>query len=186
MQPKLFQLSTSVYTPRTVLRRFREGDGKAFFQLIKKNYKRLEKDFPKTIRATRDPELTEFYLRERIANWLLQKEYAFLISSKHSGELMGYIRLFRIDWKIRKAELGYFIDEAYAGKGLMSEIVKTVCNFGFQQLELHKLVIMTSTENVASQRVAEKCGFEMEGVVRGEFVRLNGEVIDTVLYGRLN
>jgi RimJ/RimL family protein N-acetyltransferase len=69
------------------------------------------------------------------------------------------------------------------GQGLMTEALRVVQPFAFKQLVLEKLLLRTAMENVASQRLARKCGFRREGDLRGDFRKLSGELIDTMLFG---
>ena len=177
MQPRLFNIDTALVAARTVARRFREQEGEALYDLIQDNHSRLEDHFPKTVEVIRDKESAEFFVRKMLAGWLLQEEYAFGVWENKSAALIGMIRLFRIDWRVPKAELNYFIHKDHTGKGLM------VLRFAFHQLELEKITIRTAMDNVASQRLARKVGFRREGDLRADFKKPSGEVIDTMLFG---
>ncbi|MCO6489181.1 MAG: GNAT family N-acetyltransferase [Phaeodactylibacter sp.] len=183
MHARLFHIDTALVAPRTVARRFRENEGQALYDLIQDNHSRLEDHFPKTIEAIRDKESAEFFVREMLANWLLQKEYGFGVWDNKSAGLIGMIRLFRIDWRVPKAELNYFIDKEYAGKGLMTESLKVALRFAFHQLQLEKITIRTAMDNTPSQRLARKLGFRREGDLRADFKKNSGEVIDVMLLG---
>ncbi|MCB0568712.1 MAG: GNAT family N-acetyltransferase [Phaeodactylibacter sp.] len=183
MLPHLLNIDTALVAPRTVVRRFREGDGSAFYELVQENHSRLFGLFPQTLESARDKDSAEWYIRERLSDWLMQREYTFGIWDNNSAGMIGMIRIFRIDWKVPKAELGYFMDKDFSGKGLMTESLRTVLRFTFHQLRIEKLIIRTLSDNVASQRVARKCGFRREGDLRDDFRLPGGELTDTVLMG---
>ncbi|MCB9039740.1 MAG: GNAT family N-acetyltransferase [Lewinellaceae bacterium] len=183
MQARLFNIDTALVAARTVARRFRENEGEALYDLIQDNYSRLEDHFPKTMEVIRDKESAEFFAREMLAGWLLQKEYAFGVWENKSASLIGMIRLLRIDWRVPKAELSYFIDKSFSGKGLMGESLKVVLRFAFHQLQLEKIAIRTAMDNVPSQRLARKLGFRREGDLRADFKKPSGEAIDIMLFG---
>lgn len=183
MQARLFNIETALVSPRTVVRRFREGDGEVLYELVQDNTSRLQDHFPKTVEALRDKDSTEWFVRERLADWLLQRDYSFGLWDNQSAKMIGMIRIFQIDWRVPKAELGYFIDKDFSGKGLMTESLRVVLRFAFHQLQLAKLIIRTATDNIASQRVARKCGFRREGDLRDDFCLPGGELADTVLLG---
>ncbi len=183
MLARLFDIDTALVAPRTVVRRFREGDGNALYALIQDNFSRLHGHFPNTLEAIRDKENAEWFVRERLADWLLQREYCFGIWDNKNAALIGMIRIFQLDWRAPKGELAYFMDKDFSGKGLMTESLRAVLRFAFHQLQIEKLVIRTLTDNVASQRVARKCGFRREGDLRDDFRLPGGELADTVLLG---
>jgi ribosomal-protein-alanine N-acetyltransferase len=60
--------------------------------------------------------------------------------------------------------IGYWIDRAVAGQGLMPESVVTVLNFAFETLHLHRVEINIVPRNAPSRRVVEKLGLRTEGV----------------------
>ncbi len=183
MQARLFNIDTALVAPHTVARRFREHEGEALYGLIQDNQSRLEGHFPKTTEAIRDKEGAEFFVREKLAGWLLQQEYAFGVWDNKSAALIGMIRLFNIDWRVPKAELSYFLDKEHTGKGLMGESVKVVLRFAFHQLEMEKITIRSAMDNTPSQRLARKLGFRREGDLRADFKKPSGEVIDVMLFG---
>ncbi|MCB0588474.1 MAG: GNAT family N-acetyltransferase [Phaeodactylibacter sp.] len=183
MHARLFDIDTALVAPHTVVRRFRENEGEALYNLIQDNRSQLEDHFPKTMEEVRDKESAEFFVRKMLAGWLLQKEFAFGVWENKSAGLIGMIRIFRIDWRVPKAELNYFIDKGHAGKGLMSESVKVVLRFAFHQLQIEKIAIRTAMDNNPSQRLARKMGFRREGDLRADFKKPSGEVIDIMLFG---
>jgi ribosomal-protein-alanine N-acetyltransferase len=78
--------------------------------------------------------------------------------------------------------IGYWIDQARAGRGLIAESVVVVCAFAFEQLDLHRLEICIVPRNVNSRRVMEKLEVREEGVsVRA--LEINGVWEDHVRYG---
>jgi RimJ/RimL family protein N-acetyltransferase len=183
MQKHLLDIDTAIITPRTVVRRFREGEGALLHECIQDNYSRLQDHFPLTLQEINSPEAAEFFVRKRLADWLLQHEYCMGLWHTRDARLIGLIRIFRIQWQVPKAETGYFIDKQYEQKGLMTEAMKAVLDFTFRQLNIEKLSLRTSVENIPSQRLARKAGFRREGDIRADFRKLSGELIDTLHYG---
>ena len=82
----------------------------------------------------------------------------------YEGVLAGQITLGGITYgALRSAHIGYWIDERYAGRGIVPSSVRLIVRHAFDQLRLHRLEINFRPENEASRRVAEKCGFVYEG-----------------------
>lgn len=183
MDPRLFDIDTAILTNRTVIRRFRENDGAAFFNLVQDNSSYVQDYFPQLLEQVSSPEQSEQFIREKLAAWLLQQAFAFAIWDKQSTTMIGYFCLFDFNRSIHKAEISYFIDHKFSSQGIMTEVLEEVIKFAFEDLFLEKLVLRTTTENYPSQRLARKCGFSREGDLRAEFRRSSGEVMDIMLFG---
>lgn len=183
MKARLFNVDTVILTKRAVVRRFRENDGKAFFDLVLDNKSWIEDHLPKTVKAVTSASAGEIFIRQKLSDWLLQNEYAFGIWEEKSAKLIGYIRVFNINWDVPKGEIGYFVDRQFSKQGLMTEALTNIIHFSFQQLKLEKLVLKTAMDNYPSQRLARKCGFRREGDLRSEFRKPSGEIIDLMLFG---
>jgi [ribosomal protein S5]-alanine N-acetyltransferase len=82
----------------------------------------------------------------------------------------------------QNAYVGYWIDEAVAGKGLMPEAVLATIRFGFEELGLHRIQISIIPRNNASRRVVEKLQIRNEGVAE-RYLEINGTWEDHVRYG---
>jgi RimJ/RimL family protein N-acetyltransferase len=99
--------------------------------------------------------------------------------------LIGFFDVKNIDWSIPKAELGCYIDEGFAAKGLTSELSQVFCHFCFEEYGFEKLFLRTHHTNIAAKRLAEKCGFTLEGTLRWDYRTTAGELIDLLYYGKL-
>jgi ribosomal-protein-alanine N-acetyltransferase len=77
--------------------------------------------------------------------------------------------------------IGYWIDERYAGHGLVAEGVVVVFEFAFERLWLHRLEINIVPRNVNSRRVMDKLGIRIEGVAV-RMLEINGAWEDHVRY----
>ena len=81
----------------------------------------------------------------------------------------------------RTAELGYYIAPHLWGRGLASSAVKQLCSHIFQNTDILRIFAEPFAENIASCRVLEKAGFQLEGVLHSNAVK-NGVVRDMKLY----
>lgn len=184
LRPQLFSVDTALLTPRCVVRRFREDDGRAFHELLRVNHEYVQDHFPYlTEAAGKSPEEAEAFVRRRMAAWLLQEDYAFGVWSNESTELIGYVHLFEVDWELPIAQLSFFIDRDHARRGIMTEVLARVVRFGFKQLGLEKIYLLTLADNYAGQRLARKIGFGREGDLRNEFRRPGGTLVDLMRLG---
>ncbi|MBI3334974.1 MAG: GNAT family N-acetyltransferase [Candidatus Portnoybacteria bacterium] len=106
------------------------------------------------------------FIRKSLYKMRKKKGYNFAIALKETNRMIGGVGLNRIDGKNEHAELGYWIGKKYWGKGLMTEAVRLILEFGFGELKLHRIHANVFEENIASKRVLEKCGFTLEGMER--------------------
>lgn len=79
------------------------------------------------------------------------------------------------------AELGYYLGEAFWGRGIMTSAVRQICHDVFAESDILRIFAQPFAENIASCRVLEKAGFTQEGVLRKNAVK-NGRVLDMKLY----
>ena len=95
--------------------------------------------------------------------------YRWAIISKELDECIGQIAYFLVDSKNHFAEIEYCIGSKFQCKGFATEATKAVIEFGFHEMNLHKVQISTKSINTQSKRVIEKCGFTYEGTLRDYF-----------------
>jgi [ribosomal protein S5]-alanine N-acetyltransferase len=86
--------------------------------------------------------------------------------------------------KSHRAEIGYWLAKPFWGRGIMTAVVQRVCQYGFEEFGLVKIIAQVRSENMASARVLEKCGFQQEGFLRKHFLK-DGQFLDVRLYARL-
>lgn len=97
-------------------------------------------------------------------------------------EYIGTITLHRVDWIIRRAEIGYLIgNKKFWGKGVTSEAINIVTDYAFNRLGLNKIVAKTVEGNIGSEKVLEKNGYRKYGVEPQEYW-LEGKFLDLNLY----
>jgi len=107
-------------------------------------------------------------------------QYAFAVT--YDGKVIGSIGVFRKDNVHRlTAELGYYIAEAYWGKGIMTDAIRQICAFVFEQTDIIRIFAQPFAANHASCRTLEKAGFQLEGLLNQNAIK-NGQVTDTKLY----
>jgi RimJ/RimL family protein N-acetyltransferase len=82
------------------------------------------------------------------------------------GQIVGSISVFHADWETRSAEIGYGVRADQRGQGYATEALTAVAQWALTGGGLQRAWLSTTAENVASQRVAEKAGFRLEGTLR--------------------
>jgi RimJ/RimL family protein N-acetyltransferase len=98
-------------------------------------------------------------------------------------DLVGCVGL-GIELEMRRAEIGYWLEKSLWGRGLMTEAVREVLRFGFEECKLERVFCCHLTRNPGSGRVMEKAGMRCEGLQRQHVVKW-GRREDVKLYGAL-
>jgi len=107
-----------------------------------------------------------------------------LLIETHAGERVGVCGLEGAQARARTAELGIWIDEAYWSRGFGSDAVRTLCGFGFHEMNLARIALHVYDFNQRGVRAYEKVGFREEGRLRrDQFV--DGRHIDVIVMGLL-
>lgn len=108
----------------------------------------------------------------------------FLIR-RRDNTLVGAITLDNIRrGPAQAATLGYWVGEAFARQGYMSEAIATVVHHAFERMSLSRLEAACLPENVASRGLLERSGFKYEGVAQS-YLQINGRWRNHVLYAHL-
>lgn len=84
----------------------------------------------------------------------------------------------------RKAEIGFWLLPEYWGKGIVSEALPLVCNYGFGKMGLHRIEAFVESENLNSKTAMSKMGFSLEGTMVDCEIK-NGRFISLDIYARL-
>lgn len=99
---------------------------------------------------------------KKIENLIRRHECIFWgISYKNSTELLGTICLWNFDLQAEAVEIGYELLPQAQGKGIMSEAVSTVLEYGFGVMDVKSIVAFPSAQNPASVKLLEKKGFKL-------------------------
>ena len=101
------------------------------------------------------------------------------------GKVAGGIGIKRKEDVYRKTmEIGYFLGEAYWGKGIMTLAVKQFVDYMFRTFDINRIIAPIFDFNIASQRVVEKVGFRKEAVLIKSVIK-NNVFRDEIIYALL-
>ena len=125
---------------------------------------------PDVLRYTRVPEPTPPGLAE---TWIARYENGRAEGTREGfaivdedGEFLGLAVVPRIDREARTVELGYVVAPAARGRGVATETLRRLTEWTFDELDALRIELLISVGNEASIRVAERCGYVKEGVLR--------------------
>ena len=89
-----------------------------------------------------------------------------------------------IDREAREVELGYIVAPAARGRGVATAVLDELTRWAFAELDALRITLIIDVENRASARVAERCGYVLEGVMRSSYLK-DDLRIDAGLWSRL-
>lgn len=101
-----------------------------------------------------------------------------------NGKIVGSTGYHNWDKNSRQAEIGCWVAEGDAGRGVATRCVRKLLDYGFGELGLNRVFVKCAAENLRSQKVPERLGFTREGVERdGDW--LHDRFVDQVVYSML-
>ena len=143
-------------------------------------------DDPDVLRFTRVPEPVP---ADFASTWVARYEEARRDGKREAfavvedGEFLGLALAPTIDRETQTAELGYVVASAARGRGVATEALRQLTEWALAEGML-RIELLISVENPASQKVAERCGYVREGVLRNAYVK-PGRREDTEVWSRL-
>lgn len=106
------------------------------------------------------------------------------IIRKGSKELIGTCGYYDWNKTARRAEIGYDLDPAYWGQGIMTEALRVILEYGFEKMELNRIQAIIDSKNTRSMKLVRTLGFKKEGVLRQNSY-FNGQFRDEVVFSLL-
>ncbi len=131
------------------------------------------------------PESEFEFLQSAEKGWKTQETATYGMFLQPNNEFVGVCTMFEISFEKESGEIGYWLNPIFANKGFMSEAANAVAN-EFFNAGFKRIVIKANPDNIASCKVAEKCGFEREGLLRNyDFLPFLNKREDLVLYSKI-
>lgn len=162
------------------LRLLEERHAEEYFALIERNHDYLQ-EWIAVEAYEGSVELLRAYVKQRLLQFVEGSGYHLGIWYQEA--LVGLLD-YRLNGRNRSVELGYWLDAAMQGKGIVTQACRTMVRHAFEVHQMHKVVISCAIDNPRSRAVAERLGFVQEGILR-QVVRLGDRYVDGVFYGLL-
>jgi RimJ/RimL family protein N-acetyltransferase len=158
-----------------------------------------EADVPGLVAAFSDPVMQRFswrtapYTETDARDWLAEQEEArlrgealhfTLAGPREQGVMVGGVSLQEVRLDRGCAAVGYWLAPGARGRGAATHAVRLLARWAFAGLGLARLELTCAPDNEASQRVAGRCGFSREGMLRSH-VPFKGARRDSVIYSLL-
>jgi len=181
----LLDIPTRLDTERLVVRKYEEGDGRGLYLLLERNDNReFLKENVEEVSSIKTEEEAEIKARKHSAEWFARDRFVMGIWLKSGGTYVGEIWIEPKKWEVPSFEIGWFLDKGYQGKGIATEAARRSLTFLFNDLNAHKVIVITRDSNTRSCKLAERLGFRKEGHLRECGVE-NGKRYGLLHYGML-
>jgi ribosomal-protein-serine acetyltransferase len=168
-------------SPGIQMRQFEPCDAQTVFAVVERNREHLRQWLPWVDRSHSPVDIRQFILRVQAQFEADQGPNAGIWVD---GVLAGNVGCHPIDWAHRSSSLGYWIDAAHQGKGVITRCCAAMLDYVFEEMLLHRVEIRCGTGNTRSGAIPERLGFTREGLLReGEWV--NDRWVDLVVWGML-
>ncbi|MFD1387725.1 GNAT family N-acetyltransferase [Oceanobacillus sp. FSL W7-1293] len=181
MEPILLSFPDQFETERLIIRAPKPEDWKSIYTAMQASINELKPWLP-FARQEQTEQDVQKTTKEAYLNFLSREDLRFHAFDKETGEFMISSGLHRINWDVRKFEIGYWIDTKHSGKGYVTELVKGLTSFAFRELDANRVEIRCDPKNSKSKTVAERSGFELEGILKNDVIEGNGELRDTCIF----
>ena len=170
-QLSLFKKIPTITTERLVLRKMLPKDAEDMYEYAQE---------PLTTRFLLwDPHVsikfTQSYLKFIQTQYAASSFFDWAVTLADGGKMIGTCGFASIDTDNDAGEIGYVINPEYWGRGYATEALSRMLSFGFGVLGMHRIYVRIMSGNIASERVAKKCGMRHEATfysslfVKGEY-----------------
>ena len=156
-----------------------EGEVVNIFNAIDAERDYLSKWLP-FVEKTVDIEFTRGFVNSYL--YSDKKNVTFAIYFEH--RFAGLIGLKDTDETNKKTEIGYWLSSGFQHKGVVTKCCKALIAYAFEDMKMNRVQLKAGTENVRSRAVAERLGFELEGIERDGELHSRG-YIDLAVYSLL-
>jgi RimJ/RimL family protein N-acetyltransferase len=129
------------------------------------------------------PDFGDAWAARYVQGWQDGTRAGFAIRTL-DGEFLGLAGFVELDRDAGEGELGYVVAAHARGRGVATQAVDLLTRWGFDGLGLERITLLIDVANPASEKVAERCGYTREGVLRSVHVK-EGLRSDTGIWSRL-
>ncbi|MBA2613399.1 MAG: GNAT family N-acetyltransferase [Bacteroidetes bacterium] len=167
-------------TERLVLREINKKDANALF-LLRSNKQAMQYiDKPLAVSIDEMKPFIKMINKKTKDN----ETISWAITLKQKDELLGTISFHRIEPENHRAEIGYMIMPEHWQKGILSEALPKVINYGFTKMKLHSIEANINPNNAVSRKLLEKFKFNKEAYFKENYF-YNGKFVDTEIWSLL-
>ena len=167
-------------TERLVLRKFEKTDAPEVFRF--RGDEKVAQYIARPVMKAMEE--AEMYI-EKMRKGAEENEFVqWGMTLKETNKIIGSICLWNIQKEHYRADVGYEMHSHFWGKGIMSEALKAVIDYGFNTMKLHSIAAWVDPANIASIKLLERNNFVKEAYFKESYY-LKGNFVDSVVYSLL-
>lgn len=184
MNPILLDFPDVFESERLLIRCPRAGDGAMINAAIRESFAELRPwmAWARTVPTVED---TEAFVRQAQASFIQRESLPLILLNKADGRFVGSSGLHDVRWDVPSFAIGYWLRTSCTGQGYMTEAVNAIMAFAFDALNARRVEIRMDDRNERSWRVAERCGFALEGILRRCEPDGDGRLRDMRIYAKV-
>ncbi len=180
-------LPSSFETARLLVRRYRSEDASWYAPMSRRNQAHLARyESGNPVMSIETEADATAVIQGFIESWEARRAFFLGAFRRDTGVFVAQIYIGVASWDLPELELGYFADAAHTGQGFVTEAAQGALRFCFRELGAHRVRLECDDTNIASYRVAERCGMIREGHLRENHRHADGALTGTLLYGLLH
>ena len=150
------QTATEFSDGTIAIRTYQPSDVHACFEAARESIVEVSRHLP-WLHQEYSIEETRMWIEKTVPKlWEQQSEYHFAITDVETGSVLGGCGLDQVNWVDQTANLGYWVRTSRTRQGVATAASKLLIRFAFEQLRLKRIDVVTSIDNIASARVAER------------------------------
>ena len=182
--PLLLDFPDQFKTERLLVRAPKPGDGPVLLEAVLESLERLRRWMDWAL-PEQHVDMLEEFARRGASTFIARTDFPMLLWTDDE-QFVGVVGLHPVDWNVPLLEIGYWCRARFEGHGYISEAVRGITRFAFEEMGANRLEIRCDARNERSARVAERCGYQLEGRLRSNERDTAGELSDTLIYARLS
>jgi ribosomal-protein-alanine N-acetyltransferase len=174
---RFFEQHPVLETERLILRPITMADAEDVFDYAKDAESNKYMPWPTHVTIAD----TIAYLEAIPKNHAARERLGFAIARKPDGKFIGSCDFHTIVPNHHRVMMGYVLNRKYWGNGYMTETVRELIRFAFEDMGMHRVAATCDDDNIRSVRVMERCGMMLEGVFR-DYEARHGMFVSTRSY----
>lgn len=145
------------------LRIVEERYAEEMYAAVDRNRTRLRQWMP-WVDSERGPDGVKAFIQRSLQRFATNHGFdaAIFVEGKYAGN----IGFHDFDWLNRRTSIGYWLDQAYEGRGLMTAAARALTHHALHVLKLNRVEIQAGIGNTKSRAIPERLGFTYEGTLR--------------------
>ena len=185
VDPTLIELPMPIVTERLEIRPYRREDATAMSEAVSSSVDHLRRWLPWADTDGQSVEKSLAVIAEMQAKWARREDLVVGVFDRESEAMLGGSGLHRMDWQVRRFEIGYWLRTSAQGRGIMTECALALADYAFDTLAAQRVEIRVDPRNERSRAIPQRLGFTLEGTLRRWYADGAGEAHDLDVFSMI-